>query len=112
MAASPMKSEHPPHTALHWAMSFVREDLQDVKQDIRDLRGEIRHGSAAESPSPYGPQSDSNSFAHGAHYALRLDAHRIDRAATASDRAAFLCATSKEETWGRVRAASDSYWLY
>ena len=43
MADTPMKSEHPPHNDLHWAMSFVREDLQDVKQDIRDLRGEIRH---------------------------------------------------------------------
>ena len=42
MADTPMKSEHPPHNDLHWAMSFVREDLQDVKQDIRDLRGEIR----------------------------------------------------------------------
>ena len=31
----------PPPEDMHWGISYLREDLQDVKQDMRDFRREV-----------------------------------------------------------------------
>ena len=42
----PPKSTSLPSDDMHWGISYLREDVQDVKHDVRDLRnyvqGEVR----------------------------------------------------------------------
>ncbi len=35
------RSPSPPPEDMHWGISYLREDLQDVKQDLRDFRKEV-----------------------------------------------------------------------
>ena len=34
-------TQTPPPEDMHWGISYLREDLQDVKQDMRDFRKEV-----------------------------------------------------------------------
>ena len=35
------ESKSPPPEDIHWGISYLREDLQDVKQDMREFRKEV-----------------------------------------------------------------------
>ncbi len=35
------KTSSPPPEDMHWGISYLREDLQEVKQDLRDFRREV-----------------------------------------------------------------------
>ena len=35
------RSASPPPEDMHWGISYWREDLQEVKQDLRDFRREV-----------------------------------------------------------------------
>ena len=34
-------TQSPPPEDMHWGISYLREDLQDVKHDVRDFRKEV-----------------------------------------------------------------------
>ena len=40
-------TQSPPPEDMHWGISYLREDLQDIKQDMRDFRREVAAEFAA-----------------------------------------------------------------